>query len=191
MRNDSPLRDGDLVLIDAGCEYKYYASDISRTWPVNGKFTEPQREIYQLVLDVQKACIEMVKPGLNFIEIHDKSVEMITEGLIRLGLLSGTVEQNIFDGSYDRFYMHGVGHWLGMDVHDCPSTSMRTKLKPGHVFTIEPGIYIPCDTDIPEKYRGIGVRIEDDILVTENGYEVLSCGAPKEIQDIELVVGRA
>ena len=189
-KNNCELKDGALVLVDAGCEYQYYASDISRTWPVNGRFTAPQKEIYQLVLDVQKQCIEMVKPGITFYDIHLKSIEIITAGLIQLGLLEGSVEDNIKDRTCQKYYMHGLGHWLGLDVHDClPSVSMRkTKLVPGHVFTIEPGIYISQDANVPDKYKGIGVRIEDDILVTENGYEVLSKDAPKEIDEIESLI---
>ena len=196
-KNDCVLKDGDLVLVDAGCEYQYYASDITRTWPVNGRFTDSQKEIYQLVLDCQKKCIEMVKPGITLYDIHLKSVEIITEGLIKLGLLEGSIEDNITERntvfgkySYTKYYMHGLGHWLGLDVHDCRSVSMRkTKLVPGHVFTIEPGIYISKDdANVPDKYKGIGVRIEDDILVTETGYEVLSKDVPKEIKDIENTV---
>ena len=195
-KNNSVLKDGDLVLVDAGCEYQYYASDISRTWPVNGKFTDSQKEIYQLVLDAQKQCIEMVKPGITLYDIHLKSVEVITKGLISLGLLEGSVEDNIKERStsigkykYTKYYMHSIGHWLGLDVHDCYSVSMkRTKLVPGHVFTIEPGIYISNDADVPDKYKGIGVRIEDDILVTATGYEVLSKDVPKEIDEIESLI---
>lgn len=191
--NCSTMKDGQLVLIDAGGELGYYASDITRTYPVNGKFTQEQKDIYNLVLDVQKKCIELVKPGIIFTELHQISCKLITEGLIKLGLLEGGVEDNIKNETYKKFYMHGLGHWMGLDVHDCGTVDRKeTPLEPGMIFTIEPGIYISKDCDLPiglDKYKGIGIRIEDDILCTENGSEVLSSAAPKEVDELEEIVG--
>ena len=184
--NNSTMMDGDLLLVDGGGEYEHYASDISRTWPINGKFSEAQREIYQIVLDAQKACIDMVKPGISLADLHKKSVEIVSEGLIKLGILSGTQEDVISNLSYKKYYMHGVGHWLGSDVHDCPAIG-KIEFRPGMTFTVEPGLYLDKTCPV-EKYRGIGVRIEDDILVTENGYEVLSRHVPKEISEIEAIM---
>lgn len=184
-KNNKKMLNGELLLIDAGCEFNYYASDITRTIPVNGKFSDAQRDIYQLVLDTQKVCIDMVKPGIFLTDLHKKSVDMITEGLIKLDILVGSVGDNIKSNTYRQYYMHGLSHWLGMDVHDCSSFSRKDNvLVPGNVFTIEPGIYIRNDACVPDKYKGIGVRIEDDILVTDTGYEVLTT-CPKEIADIE------
>jgi len=186
IENDDTINDGDLVLADCGSEFKYYASDITRTWPANGKFTDPQTEVYQIVLDVQNECIEMCKPGIKFKEIADYSVKKLTEGMVKLGLLEGDVDKLIEDKKYRRFYMHGLGHWLGIDTHDTSRISlMESTLEPGHVFTIEPGIYIPEDDDIEEKYRGIGVRIEDDILITENGHENLTGSLEKTVDELE------
>lgn len=183
--NNKKMLSGELLLVDAGCEYGYYASDITRTIPVNGKFTDAQKQIYQLVLDTQKACIEMVKPGVILTDLHKRSVEMITEGLINLDILVGTVEDNIKNNTYKQFYMHGLGHWMGMDVHDNNTFSKKDNpLVAGNIFTVEPGIYIRNDACVPDKFKGIGVRIEDDVLVTDTGYEVLTT-CPKEIVDIE------
>ncbi|MHA2248761.1 MAG: aminopeptidase P N-terminal domain-containing protein [Candidatus Kariarchaeaceae archaeon] len=184
------LKVGEMLLVDAGCEYEYYTSDISRTWPISGSFTAAQHEVYQVVLEVQKECVNMVKPGICYWDIHDYSVKKLTEGLIKLGLLEGDLDELIDSLSYKRFYMHGIGHWLGMDTHDTGTVSRETQiLEPGHYLTIEPGLYIPNDEDIPEKYRGIGIRIEDNVLVTINGNDNLSEAIPREIEEVEALVG--
>jgi Xaa-Pro aminopeptidase len=184
------MKDGNLLLIDAGGELDYYCADISRTWPINGKFSSSQKEIYQFVLDIQKSSIEMVKPGVTIGEIQKVAIEQLTSGLIQFGLLTGDLATNIEEKTYRRFFMHGLGHWLGLDVHDTSRVDRdKEPLKEGYYFTIEPGIYIPDDDDIPSQYRGIGVRIEDDILVTNDGYEILTSDVVKEISDIEKIVG--
>jgi Xaa-Pro aminopeptidase len=189
INNDAELRDGELLLIDAGAEYQGYASDITRTFPVNGRFTEAQRDIYELVLEAQRVCIEMTRPGVTMDELHKRSVEILTEGMVRLGLLQGETEKLIEEEKYKQFYMHRLGHFLGMDVHDVGRYQINGEarpLEPGIVITVEPGIYIAPDTkDIPERYSGIGVRIEDDVLVTAEGYRVLTSRAPKEVEEIE------
>ncbi len=187
--NSDELKSGDLVLIDAGCELDYYAGDITRTFPVSGKFSPEQQAIYELVLKSQLACIEAIRPGVPWISIHDLSVKILTQGLIDLGLLNGDLEGLIESGAYKVFYMHRVGHWLGMDVHDVGEYKIDgdwRPLEPGMVMTVEPGIYIsPQNEHVDEKWRGIGVRIEDDVLVTGTGYEVLSVGGPKSVAEIE------
>ena len=189
VENQDALQDGDLVLIDAGADYDYYASDITRTFPVNGTFTEPQRQIYQLVLDAQKAAMAEVKPGNPFNAPHEASVRVITQGLLDLGLLSGEVDQLIETEAYKPFYMHRVSHWLGMDVHDVGDYKVDgiwRALEPGMAMTIEPGIYIsPANLEVDIRWRGIGVRIEDDVVVTKTGYDVLTEGVPREVDDIE------
>ena len=194
INNDAPLRDGDLLLIDAGAEYRGYASDITRTFPVNGRFTEAQRDIYELVLASQVACIEMSRPGVSIDELHERSVEILTEGMARLGLLKGEVSTLIKEEKYKQFYMHRLGHFLGMDVHDVGLYRVKDesrRVEPGMVTTVEPGIYIPVDTkDIPEKYLGIGIRIEDDVLITSEGHRVLSDKAPKHVEEIEALMAR-
>ena len=191
IENIDELNEGELMLVDAGAEYQGYASDITRTWPVNAKFSDAQKEVYQLVLDTQEACILMVKPGITIQELHDTAVELITEGLVDLGLLEGAIDEIIEEKKYSRFFMHGLGHFLGMDVHDTSLLGRKYILQEGNYFTVEPGIYIPDEDDIPERYRGIGVRIEDDVLVTTDGCEVLSDGVAKSIEDIENLVGTA
>ena len=187
--NDAELKDGDLLLIDAGAEYEGFASDITRTFPVNGRFDDAQRDIYQLVLDCQEECIRMVKPGVTLEEMHKRSVEILTDGLVRLGLLKGEPEKLIEEGEYKKFYMHRLGHYLGMDVHDAGAYHVDGQprpVEPGMVMTVEPGLYIAVDAeDIPDKYRGIGVRIEDDVLVTAEGFDVLTAKAPKQVEEIE------
>lgn len=185
------LLSGELVLVDTGCEYQGYNADVARTWPVNGEFTKAQRELYEIVLQAHKACIAMIKPGVKFWDIHMFGVEMLVEGLLTLVLLSGDTIEVIEKEKYKRFFMHGIGHFLGLDGHDCSSIK-RTEvvLKPGMVFTIEPGLYIPTDTDIPEQYRGIGIRVEDNIVVTADGYLNLSEKLPIEIEEIEQLVGK-
>ena len=185
--NDRPLNDGDLVLIDAGCEFAMYAGDITRTFPVNGKFSQPQREIYELVLKAQKRAIELLIPGNSIKQVNDEVIRIKTQGLVDLGILKGDVDTLIEQQAYRQFYMHGLGHWLGLDVHDVGSYGQDKQriLEIGMVITVEPGIYIAEDADVPEQYKGIGVRIEDNLLMTEYGNKILTAAAPKEIADIE------
>ena len=194
INNDGDLRDGDLVLVDAGAEYKGYASDITRTFPISGRFSEPQREIYELVLKAQKACVEMVRPGTTHDQLKQHSIKILTEGMVELGLLKGDPEKLIEEKKHEQFYMHGLGHMIGIDVHDVGRYYYGTEsraLEPGVVMTVEPGIYISVDTkDIPEKYLGIGVRIEDDVLCTQNGPRVLTTKVPKEADEIEELMGK-
>lgn len=191
--NNKPLKSGDLVLVDAGAEYDYYASDITRTYPVNGKFSEQQKTIYNLVLSAQLAIIKKIKPGMLYGEMQKTAVQYITQGLVNLGILKGDVNQLIEGQQYKQFYMHGAGHWLGMDVHDVGSYRIDDEprpLEPGMVFTVEPGIYIAAVDNVDKKWWNIGVRIEDDILVTENGCEVLSDAVPKTVADIEALMAQ-
>ena len=192
--NRDELRDGDLLLIDAGCEYNYYASDITRTFPVNGRFSEPQRQLYELVLDAQEAAIDKVKPGNHWNDPHEAAVRVITRGLVKLGLLKGQASRLIKDETYKRFYMHRTGHWLGMDVHDVGDYKVDGEwrlLEPGMVLTVEPGLYIPAGSKgVAKKWWNIGIRIEDDVAVTKDGNEVLSRDAPKTVADIEALMGR-
>jgi Xaa-Pro aminopeptidase len=187
--NKRRIEDGELVLIDAGCEFEYYASDVTRTFPVSGSFSAPQRHIYEIVLEAQLAAIEAVKPGATLEGVHDAAVRVIVKGLIRLSLLSGTVEKNIEDQTYRRFYMHRTSHWLGMDVHDVGPYFVGgkpRKLEVGMALTVEPGIYIrPGDDKAPAEYRGIGVRIEDDVIVTATGRRELTSDIPKTARDVE------
>lgn len=191
--NNEPLRDGDLLLIDAGAEYQNYAADITRTFPVNGKFTEPQRIIYELVLEAQHAAIEEVRPGSLWMKPHDAAVKTLTKGLVKLGLLEGKVSKLIKDEAYKKFYMHRTGHWLGMDVHDVGQYRVDgewRELEPGMTLTVEPGLYIAPDcTEVDPKWRGIGVRIEDDALVTKEGCDILTAALPKSVADIEAFMG--
>ena len=189
--NNSELSDGDLLLIDAGCELDYYASDITRTMPVNGKFSPEQRSVYEIVLEAQYAAIEATRKGNHWNEPHDAAVRIITRGLKSLGLLEGSVEQLIDDAAYAEFFMHRTGHWLGMDVHDVGDYKVGDQwrlLEPGMVMTVEPGIYIPAKSRIPTRYHNIGIRIEDDVLVTSNGADVLSKGLAKEIDAVEAMM---
>lgn len=183
------LNDGELLLIDAGCEYDYYASDVTRSFPVNGKFSPEQRAVYEVVLRAQKQSVEAVKPGVTLAQIHDGAVRAITEGLIGIGLLEGDVDALIEKKKHEPFYMHRSSHWLGMDVHDVGRYFIdgeHRPLEPGFVLTIEPGIYIATDAeDVDERWRGIGVRIEDDVAVTNGGREVLTKGIPKELDEVE------
>lgn len=195
--NRDQLRDGDLLLIDAGGEMDLYASDITRTFPINGKFTKPQRELYEVVLAAQKAAINAVRPGVKFADIHKLTVEHLVDGLLRLGLLKGNRDEIARDRkNYVAFYPHNTSHWIGMDVHDCGDYFLADQssipLEAGNMLTIEPGIYISSDrTDVPAEYRGIGIRIEDDVLVTASGHEVLTTDAPKEIAEMEAIIGTA
>jgi Xaa-Pro aminopeptidase len=190
--NDAELQDGDLLLIDAGAEYQYYASDITRTFPVNGRFSEPQKLLYNLVLDAQLAAIAEVVPGNHWNAPHDAAVKVLTRGLVKLGLLKGRPAQLIKEGAYRRFYMHRTGHWLGMDVHDVGDYKVGEEwrvLEPGMVLTVEPGLYIPKGSKgVAKKWQGIGIRIEDDVLVTRDGHEVLSKAAPKDVKEIEALM---
>ena len=186
--NDQPMQDGDLLLIDAGSEYACYCSDVTRTFPVGREFSAPQKEIYSLVLTAQKRAIEMIRPGVGFDDVHQRATEILIDGLRDLGLLSGSTESILEKGDYRQFYMHRTSHWLGMDVHDVGKYKVGEEsrtLEPGMVLTVEPGLYIAADADVPAAYQGIGVRIEDDVLVTANGYDVLTGAIPKEIDDIE------
>ena len=189
INNDGELRDGELLLVDAGAEYKGYASDITRTFPINGRYSPAQREIYELVLKAQTSCVEMVRPGVTHDELKQHSIEVLTEGMVELGLLQGEPEQLIKDKKYEKFYMHGLGHMLGIDVHDVGAYyhgKESRALEPGVVMTVEPGLYIAPDTkDVPEKYLGIGVRIEDDVLCTNGAPRVLTNKVPKQIDEIE------
>jgi len=189
--NSEVLRNGDLVLVDAGCEYKGYASDVTRTFPVNGKFTPAQKAIYEVVLAMQEAAIEAIKPGNHWDEPHEISVRVATLGLVRLGLLTGDVDELIACGAYKRFYMHRVGHWIGLDVHDVGDYKVGEQwrvLEPGMAMTVEPGLYIaPNDESVARKWRGIGVRIEDDVVVTKTGYHLLTT-APKTVNEIECLM---
>jgi Xaa-Pro aminopeptidase len=192
VENSAAMRDGDLVLIDAACELECYASDVTRTFPVSGRFSTAQRALYGLVLEAQLAAIAAVKPGNHWNEPHDASVRVITEGLVALGLLKGRVANLIKRGAYRAYYMHRVGHWLGLDVHDVGDYRVDEEwrlLEPGMVMTVEPGLYIGADnTKVAKKWRGIGIRIEDDVLVTETGCEVMSAGVPKNIEEIEALM---
>lgn len=188
VNNNHELKDGDLVLIDAGAECDYYASDITRTFPVNGQYSNAQKEVYNIVLDAHSAALAIVKPGNHWNEPHEAAVKVIAKGLLDLGLLKGDLETVIKDKMYAQFFMHKTGHWLGLDVHDCGEYSVDSlwvELEPGMVLTIEPGIYISSDSKVPEKYKGIGIRIEDDILVTKDGNKILSDQVPRSIEEIE------
>ena len=190
--NDQVLQDGDLVLIDAGCELDHYASDITRTFPVNGRFSEAQKTIYELVLAAHEAALACIKPGAVYTDMQDAAVKVITQGLIEIGLLTGELEQNIEQQTFRKFYMHNIGHWLGMDVHDVGVYKLDGASRPliaGMVTTVEPGIYIdPEDLDIAPQWRGIGVRIEDNILVTDHGYRNLTANLPVSVADIETIM---
>ena len=194
-KNDAEVKEGDLILIDAGCEYGHYASDITRTFPATGKFSPEQKAIYEIVLAAQDAAIDAVAPGVSWDEPHNVSVKVITQGLVKLGLLKGKVSQLIKAGSYRDFYMHRVGHWIGMDVHDVGDYKRDGHwrlLESGMVTTIEPGIYIsPENKNVEKRWRGIGVRIEDDVLVTKQGNKILSKGIPKTIEEIESFMSSA
>lgn len=192
--NDCVLKVNDLLLVDAGAEYNYFTGDITRTFPVTGRFTEAQAEVYTGVLDIQKKIIEGIRPGITFQSLQDQGAEMLTDLMLELGLLTGRRQDVIKTNEHKKYYPHGIGHWLGMDVHDVgayvDSQGHHRVIEPGMVFTIEPGLYIPVgDPEAAEPYRGIGIRIEDNILVTAQGHENLTVKAVKEIADIEKLVG--
>jgi Xaa-Pro aminopeptidase len=191
--NNRQMADGDLLLIDAGCEYHGYASDITRTFPVNGKFAGPQKDVYELVLATQLACIDAVKPGADFHDYHKVAERVLAQGFIDLGLCTGTLEQVLETGAYKQFYMHRAGHWLGMDVHDAGLYQVKgasQKLAAGMVLTVEPGTYIRPAENVPERFWNIGVRIEDDVLVTAGGIENLTVAAPKSVAEVEAACRR-
>ncbi len=199
--NDAQLTEGDLLLIDAGCELDGYASDITRTFPVSGRFTGAQRALYDIVLEAQRAAIDATRPGMRFIDPHDAAVRVLARGMIDCGLISGPLDAAIESGAYRRFYMHRTGHWLGMDVHDCgdyrepgaPAGGNEKPwriLRPGMVLTEEPGLYVRAADDIPRHFHDIGIRIEDDALVTPTGCEILTADVPKTADEIEALMQR-
>ena len=187
--NDQPLRDGELVLVDAGCEYAGYAADVTRTYPVGGRYAGPAAELYEAVLRAQLACLAAVRPGVTRPEIHGIALRQLVRGLVDLGLLSGDVEELVAREAYRPWYMHSTSHWLGLDVHDVgayQTDGQPRRLEPGMVFTVEPGLYVPADDEsAPARLRGLGVRIEDDVLVTESGCDVLTEAIPKVAADVE------
>jgi Xaa-Pro aminopeptidase len=189
--NDARLHDGDLLLIDAGCELDGYASDITRTFPVNGKFTGPQKDLYELVLAAQAAAIEAVRAGNHWNAPHEAALNVLVRGFIDFGLCQGTVEGVLESGDYRRFYMHRTGHWLGLDVHDAGEYKRNGEwrsLEPGMVLTVEPGCYVRPADDVPEHFWNIGIRIEDDAVVTQGESEIITAGAPKTVTDIEALM---
>lgn len=189
--NDAPLRDGDLLLIDAGCELDGYASDITRTFPVNGKFSGPQRDLYELVLASQAAAIEAVRPGNHWNAPHEAALQVLVRGFIDFGLCKGTVDAVLESGDYRRFYMHRTGHWLGLDVHDAGEYKKNGEwrlLEPGMALTVEPGCYVRPADNVPEHYWNIGIRIEDDAVVTQQGCDIITQAAPKSVADIEALM---
>ena len=188
-QNDRRIEPGDLLLIDAGCEYGYYASDVTRTFPVNGKFSAPQEAVYRIVLEAQLAAIGATRPGATLEQVHEQALHVIVDGLLGMGLLTGDRQKILDEQLYRPFYMHRTSHWLGMDVHDVGAYFLEQKPRPlemGMVITVEPGIYIAAgNTAVPPEYRGIGVRIEDDVLVTEGGQLNLTADIPKSVSEIE------
>ena len=195
VENNKPLKDGDLVLIDAACEYEYYASDITRTFPVNGKFSPEQKALYEVILNAQLAAIDAVRVGNSYKEPHHIAVRIMVQGLLDLGLMKGDIEQIITTEAYQQFYMHGTGHWLGMDVHDVGSYKAEgdwRAYEEGMVVTVEPGLYIaPDDETVDAKWRGIGIRIEDDVVATANGPLVLTKNVVKSVADIEALMAQS
>jgi len=192
--NNAPIRDGDLVLIDAGAEHRCYASDITRTFPANGRFTKEQRALHDLVGAAQAAALVQARPGVAYEAMHAAAVETLTDGLLRLGLLKGTLQKNIADGGYKRFYRHKTGHWLGLDVHDVGDYRLDGEsrlLEPGMVLTVEPGVYVmPDDTSVAAKWRGIGIRTEDDVAITRGGHRVLTQKLARSADEIEALMAR-
>jgi Xaa-Pro aminopeptidase len=189
--NDRQMHEGDLLLIDAGCEVDGYAADVTRTFPVSGRFAGPQRDVYEIVLAAQAAAAAEVKPGARWDAPHEAAVRVIAQGLVDLGLCSGTTDAVIESGDYKRFYMHRTGHWLGLDVHDAGDYKHAGEWRPlvqGMTLTVEPGCYIRPADNVPERFWNIGVRIEDDALVTETGCELITAAAPKRVDDIEALM---
>ncbi len=193
--NSDKMIDGDLLLIDSGAEYQCYASDITRTFPVNGKFSSAQRDIYNLVLSAQTAALNEIKPGKYWNDPHDAAVKVLTEGMVNLGILKGDPEELIKNKDYTKYYMHRTGHWLGMDVHDVGDYKLDGEwrmLEAGMVMTVEPGLYLSANSQgLSEHWQNIGVRIEDDVLVTKDGYDILSKDTPKTIDEIEELMADA
>ena len=195
VENSDELCDGDLVLIDAGAEWEYYASDVTRTFPVNGSFSADQRALYEVVLAAQLAAIEHARPGNTFLSLHERACDTLVQGLVRIGLLEGPAEKALEDETFKRYFMHRTSHWLGLDVHDCGYYTLdgdsRT-LEPGMVLTVEPGVYVAEDDDLAdERWRGIGIRIEDDVLITADGHEVLTAAIPKAVEEVEAACAAA
>lgn len=190
--NRDQCKDGDLLLIDAGAEYNYMTGDITRVSPINGKFSKDQKRFYDAVLKVQKSCLKMIKPGVRFVDIHNHAIEGLTIEMLELGLLKGNVKNLIAKREFFKYFPHGTGHWLGMDVHDSGLYLINgesRQLEPGMCFTVEPGLYVPLkDKNAPKEYRGLGVRIEDNVHVTPKGCEVMTTAAPKEVEEIELLM---
>ncbi len=191
--NESELRDGDLVLIDAGCEYRGYAGDITRTFPVNGQFSPAQRAVYDIVLESLETALTLFRPGTSIQEVTGSVIRIMVNGLVKLGILKGDVEELIADNAHRAFFMHGLSHWLGLDVHDVGGygADRSRTLEPGMVLTVEPGLYIAPDADVPAEYRGIGIRIEDDIVITESGNENLTASVVKKADEIEALMAAA
>ncbi|MFC2074627.1 aminopeptidase P N-terminal domain-containing protein [Campylobacterota bacterium] len=195
VENRKPLNDGDLMLIDAGCEWDYYASDITRTTPVNGKFSKPQQALYEGILDVQEKIIKLVQPGVSKQQLQEKSELLLAQVMLDLGILKGSLDAVIENKTHKKYYPHGIGHWMGLDVHDtCPykdESGKEVLFKEGVVLTVEPAIYLPQDDlEIPEEFRGIGIRTEDNILVTSKGYENLSSDIAKTVEEVEAICAR-
>jgi len=193
-QNSDVLKDGDLVLIDSGCELQGYAADITRTFPVNGQFSEPQAALYNIVLKAQEVAFEEVKPGGFMSHANKRAMEVMTQGLLDLGILTGDFDELMAKGACKEYYMHGLGHWLGLDVHDVgdyKQNNVERAFEPGMVLTIEPGLYISEDSNAPQQYKGIGIRIEDNLLITESGHENLTLSVPKTINDIEILMQSA
>jgi Xaa-Pro aminopeptidase len=191
--NNRLMQDGDLLLIDAGCEYQGYASDITRTFPVNGRFSAEQRAVYEAVLAAQLACLHAVRPGVEFHDYHKVAERVLAQAFIDLGLIEGPLDAALEAGRYKQFYMHRAGHWLGMDVHDAglyQTKGVSQRLQPGMVLTVEPGAYIRPAANVPERFWNIGVRIEDDVVVTADGIENLTAAAPKTVADVEAACRR-
>jgi Xaa-Pro aminopeptidase len=189
VENDRPLKDGELLLVDAGCEWEYYASDVTRTFPVSGRFNAEQRALYEVVLAAQARAIDRVRPGSTMEDVHQAALEVLVDGLIGLGLLTGSRQAALDEQTYRRFYMHRTGHWLGLDVHDAGATwraGAPRPFEPGMVTTVEPGLYVDSeDQTVEARWRGIGIRIEDDVLVTASGHEVLTDDVPRSIAEVE------
>lgn len=192
VKNSDEVKDGDMVLIDAAAEYEMYAADITRTFPANGIFTAAQKELYAVVLKAQKAVIEAAKPGVTYKSLHDLDLRLLVEGMMEIGLLEGTYDEIIEEKKYMDYFMHNTGHWLGLDVHDMGKYMVDGEsrlLEPGMVFTVEPGIYVNSRSDAPGRFKGMGIRIEDNILITEDGNRNLTDSVPREIDEIEALMG--
>jgi Xaa-Pro aminopeptidase len=189
--NNKKVFEGEMVLMDAGCDFHGYVSDITRTWPIGGKFTEPQREVYEHVLEAHQKCLELCVEGATLRDIHKTSVTLLSRALSKLGIVQKSTRDVIMQGLYKPYYPHSIGHWLGMDTHDVHTVSAIKPFEVGTVLTVEPGLYLPRNNqEIPAQYRGIGIRLEDDILVTSDGPDVLSGALPIKCEDVEAIVGK-